>query len=257
VRVSAGLLLVAAVALGVRRWERERSAQRLRRLEIQRAMDQVRQRIARDIHDDLGAGLTEITLLSDNLTSDGNDALAMKKTGRRIGDCARALTHEMDEAVWAINPQTDTFDGLATYLNDFAQERLALAGIRCRLDTATELPNLNLSADIRHSLYRAAKEALNNAIKYSGATEVDVSIQCQGTDLSLLIQDNGRGFNQGNESKRCNGLKNMRQRLEEIGGRCEVASKLGVGTSVRFTIPGAANRILQPATNGHHAHHDL
>jgi signal transduction histidine kinase len=252
VRLLAGLLLVAAVALGVRRWELERSKQRLRRLEIQRAMDEVRQRIARDIHDDLGAGLTEITLLSDNLTSDGHDAQAMKKTGRRIGDCARALTHEMDEAVWAINPQTDTIDGLATYLNDFAQERLALAGIRCRLNTAVELPNLDLSADVRHSLYRAAKEALNNAIKHSGATEVDVTIECRESDLSLHLQDNGHGFDLRQEFKRGNGLKNMRQRLEEIGGRCEIASQTGAGTSVCFTIPGVANRVLHPSRNGHH-----
>jgi signal transduction histidine kinase/streptogramin lyase len=252
VRVLAGLVCVAGVALGVRHWEFERSKQRLRQLEIQRAMDEVRQRIARDIHDDLGAGLTEITLLSDNLTNDGNEAHTMKKTVRRIGDCARALTHEMDEAVWAINPQTDTVEGLATYLNDFAQERLALAGIRCRLNTAAELPNLDLSADVRHSLYRAAKEALNNAIKYSGATEVDLTIECRGSELSLHIQDNGRGFDPQQEFKRGHGLKNMRQRLKEIGGRSEIASNIGGGTSVRFTIPGVTNRVLHSSSNGHH-----
>jgi signal transduction histidine kinase/ligand-binding sensor domain-containing protein len=251
VRVLAGLLLVAGVALGVWRWERARSKQRLRQLEIQRAMDQVRQRIARDIHDDLGSGLTEITLLSDNLTSDGHDAQATKETVRRIGDCARALTHAMDEVVWAVNPRTDTLESLATYLNDFAQERLALAGIRCRLNTAAELPNLDLSADIRHSLYRAAKEALNNAIKYSGATEVAVTIESRGNDLSFLIQDNGRGFDPQQQCKRGNGLKNMRQRLEEIGGRCEMASQIGAGTSVCFTIPGTAHRVVPPSSNGH------
>jgi signal transduction histidine kinase/ligand-binding sensor domain-containing protein len=251
VRALAGLMFVAAVALLVWNWERARSQQRLRQLEIQRAMDQVRQRIARDIHDDLGSGLTEITLLSDNLTNNGNDAQAMKKTVRHISDRARTLTRQMDEVVWAINPQTDTLDSLATYLNDFAQERLALAGIRCRLNTAAELPNLRLSADIRHSLYRAAKEALNNAIKYSGATEVAVTIESRGDDLSFLIQDNGCGFDPHQQFKRGNGLRYMRQRLEEIGGRCEMASKMGVGTSVCLTIPSAAHRVCHPSHNGH------
>jgi signal transduction histidine kinase/ligand-binding sensor domain-containing protein len=243
VRVAAGILFAAGLALGGRRWERERSKQRLRRMEIQRAMDQVRQRIARDIHDDLGSGLTEITMLSDNLTSDGGDPQSTRKTVRRIGDCARALTHTMDEVVWAINPQTDTFESLATYLSGIAQERLALAGIRCRLNTDPDLPNLDLSADIRHSLYRAAKEALNNAIKYSGASEVSVSIEYRGGELLLLIHDNGRGFDQNETLKRGAGLKYMAQRLTEIGGRCEIVSNLGAGTSVRFTIPVTARAV--------------
>jgi signal transduction histidine kinase/ligand-binding sensor domain-containing protein len=251
VRLMAGFLFMAGITLGVWRWERARSEQRLRQLEIQRALDQVRQRIARDIHDDLGSGLTEITLLSDNLTSDGNDAQANIQTVRRIGDCARALTHEMDEVVWAINPRTDTLESLATYLNDFAQERLALAGIRCRLNTSAELPNLHLSADIRHSLFRAAKEALNNAIKYSGASEVVVTIESRANDLLLLIQDNGCGFDPLRQLKRGNGLKNMRQRLEEIGGRCDLVSKPGAGTSVCFSIPGVADRVYHPSPNGH------
>jgi signal transduction histidine kinase/ligand-binding sensor domain-containing protein len=245
VRVAAGILFAVGVAFGGRRWERERSKQRLRRLEIQRAMDQVRQRIARDIHDDLGSGLTEITMLSDNLAGDGNDAQATRNTVRRIGDCARALTHSMDEVVWAINPQTDTFESLATYLNVIAQERLALAGIRCRLNTDADLPNLDLSADIRHSLYRAAKEALNNAIKYSGATEVSVTIDYRGSELSVVIQDNGRGFDPNEPFRRGAGLKYMGQRLAEIGGRCEIISQIGAGTSVRFTIPVAARPVTQ------------
>src|SRR5262249_19103874 len=141
VRVTTGVLFVAAIALGVWSWEKARSQRRLRELEIQGAMDQVRQRIARDIHDDLGSGLTEITLLSDNLRLDMRDLMDGKKTVERIAARARSLTHEMDEVVWAINPSTDTLEGLVTYLHDFAQERLALAGIRCRLNTATELPN--------------------------------------------------------------------------------------------------------------------
>lgn len=242
-RVLAILLFAAAVALTVGGWERHRSQQRLRQLEFQRAMDLVRQRIARDIHDDLGSGLTEITLLGDNMARNGHDQQTMQKTIRRISDRARSLTRQMDEVVWAINPQTDTLESLATYLNDFAQERLALAGIRCRLETAAELPNLCLTADIRHNLYRAAKEALNNAIKYSGATEVAVTIESRGTALVFIIRDNGCGFDPQQPLKRGNGLKYMQQRLEEIGGRCEMTSQPGGGTSVCFFVSFATHRI--------------
>jgi signal transduction histidine kinase/ligand-binding sensor domain-containing protein len=252
VRLGAILLFVAAIAFGVWRWEKARSRRRLRQLEIQRAMDQVRQRIARDIHDDLGSGLTEITLLSDNLRVDMNDPQAGARTVERIAARARALTHEMDEVVWAINPRTDTLESLVTYLNDFAQERLTLAGIRCRLNTAAELPNMELSADIRHSLYRAAKEALNNAIKHAGPTEVAVTIELRANNVLFIIQDNGRGFDPRQHFKRGNGLQIMRQRLEEIGGSCEVRSETGSGTSISFTIPIAKNGALQLSTNGHH-----
>jgi signal transduction histidine kinase len=252
VQVFSGFLCVAAIAVGVWRWERIRLQRRLRELEIQRATDEVRQRIARDIHDDLGSGLTEITLLSDDLlTGDGDEGESISdnnqnanavqpspflQTIRRIGSRARALTHEMDEVVWAINPRTDTLESLATYLNDFAQEHLTLAGIRCRLNTAAELPNLELSSEVRHSLYRAAKEALNNAIKYSGATEVAITIEPQGNHLVIIIADNGRGFDL-RQLKRGNGLNIMRHRLDEIGGHCEIDSRLGAGTSVHFTVP--------------------
>jgi signal transduction histidine kinase/ligand-binding sensor domain-containing protein len=279
VQVLAGLLAVGAIAAGVWRWERLRSQRRLRELEVQRATDEMRQRIARDIHDDLGSGLTEITLLSDNLLSGERDEgrnmkdedrnangippstlilqpSSFLQTVRRIGSRARALTHEMDEVVWAINPRTDTLESLATYLNDFAQERLALAGIRCRLNTPVELPNLELSSEVRHSLYRAAKEALNNAIKYSGASEVAITIEAHGKHLVFMIEDNGRGFD-ARQLKRGNGLKIMRHRLEEIGGRCEIHSRPGEGTSIRFSIPSATNNhTSRSQKNGKASDHD-
>jgi signal transduction histidine kinase/streptogramin lyase len=251
VRISAGVMLIVAIAFGVRWWEKSRSQRRLRQLEMQRALDQVRQRIARDIHDDLGSGLTEITLLSDNLRMDLQRPGLGEKTVERIATRARALTHEMDEVVWAINPHTDTLESLVTYLNDFAQERLALAGIRCRLNTATELPDVELPSDVRHSLYRAAKEALNNAIRHAAPSEVAITIEPHNGSLVFTIQDDGRGFDPEQHFKRGNGLRNMQHRLEEIGGSCTIQSRLGGGTSVCLTIPRAPHHVASQSTNGH------
>ena len=252
VRFIAGLLLVAGISFSVWRWEKARSQRRLHQLEIQRALDQSRQRIARDIHDDLGSGLTEIILLSDNLRADGNVRNIFENAVQRIGARARSLTHEIDEVVWAINPRTDTLEALVTYLNDFAQERLALAGIRCRLNTSLELPDLKLPADIRHNLYRAAKEALNNAIKHAHPAEVIITIEPRGNNLLFIIRDDGHGFDMQPQLKRGNGLENMRQRLAEIGGSCEIQSSPGSGTAICFTIPISA-RAPRSSTNGHHA----
>lgn len=237
VRLLGGLVVTGVVALSVWRWERARSQRHLRELQMQRAMENVRHRIARDIHDDLGSGLTEITLLCDNLRVDGNDPETVQETVRRIAECARALTRQIDEVVWAINPRTDTLEGLVTYLNEYAQGTLAMAGIRCRLNTAPELPNMELPTNVRHSLFRAAKEALNNSIKHAHPTEVTITIEPRGDKLVLLIQDNGHGFDPNAGAKRGNGLKNIRQRVEEIGGTCTIQSAIGAGTSVCLTIP--------------------
>jgi signal transduction histidine kinase len=175
----------------------------------------------------------------------------VEKTVQRIAARARALTHEMDEVVWAVNPRTDTLESLVTYLNDFAQERLTVAGIRCRLNTAAELPNMELSADIRHSLFRAAKEALNNAIKHARPSEVAITVEPRADSLLFSIQDNGRGFDPQQHFKRGNGLKIMHQRLEEIGGSCAVQSTIGSGTSVCFTIPIAGNHASRLSKNWH------
>ncbi len=250
VRVVGGLVLIGSVAISVWRWERIRSHRRMRKLEIQRAMESVRHRIARDIHDDLGSGLTEISLLCDNLRLDGDDPATVQTTVQRIAERARVLTHQIDEVVWAINPHTDTLEGLVTYLNEYAQGALTMAGIRCRLNTAPELPHLELPTHVRHSLFRAAKEALNNSVKHARPTEVTITIEPRNNELVFLIQDNGCGFDTNDTLKHGNGLKNIRQRLEEIGGRCKIESAIGQGTSVCLTIPISHN-----STNGSSFNH--
>lgn len=241
-RIVVGAALAGTIALGAWRWERARSDRRVRQLEIQRAMDMVRQRIARDIHDELGSGLTEIALLCDNLSADCNDPALTRRTGQRIAKRARALTRQIDEVVWAINPRTDTLESLVTYLNEYAQEQLTAAGIRCRLNTAQELPNIELPTDVRHNVFRAAKEALNNSIKHAHATEVAITIESRGKNLLVMIQDNGCGFDAQGEFTRGNGLRNIRQRLEEIGGASTIQSAIGSGTCVCLTIRIQADR---------------
>src|SRR5262249_6021874 len=146
--------------------------------------------------------------------------------------------------VWAVNPHHDTLDSLATYLGRFAQGFLAGAHIRCRLDVPIQLPGWPLTAEIRHNLFLAFKEALNNAVKHSKTTEVRISIEIGHTSFGLLLEDFGCGFvaekpQNGDETRPGggNGLLNMRQRLDEIGGKCEIRSAPGSGTKVSFFVP--------------------
>jgi signal transduction histidine kinase len=236
VRIAGALALLAAVAAAVWRVEQVKSRRRLEALEAQRAMDQERQRIARDIHDDLGSGLTEIIMVSDHLHEDLAQTPASGERIRDISDRARALTRAMDEVVWAINPHDDTLESLITYLNDFAQEHLTLAGVRYRLDAPVDLPELSLSAETRHNLYLASKEALNNAARHADASEVWMRLHLNGSNFSLCIEDNGKGFDPSKPQDRGYGLRNMRKRLEDVGGSCEVRNLPGSGMQVKFLL---------------------
>jgi signal transduction histidine kinase len=244
VQVFSLLLLLATVAGIAWRVEWARSRRRLEHLELQRAMSEERQRIARDIHDDLGSGLTEIIMEGDHLREHFPQTPASEDRIRSIAARARALTRAMDEVVWSINPRNDTVESLLTYLNNFAQEYLMRSGGHCRCDAPKELSDddLPISAAARHNLYLASKEALHNIVKHAGGSEVWIRLQLGEAGFTLTIEDNGRGFDTTHQTTSGHGLQNMRQRLENIGGRCEIASTPGVGTTVKFFVAVAPQK---------------
>ena len=236
-RSVAALLLIAGVALTVRRVERWKAQLRVERLEQQHAVEHERSRIARDIHDDLGANLTQIVFLSQRAEAAHDDTKEASHWLRLIPTTARRTIQSLDEIVWAINPKHDSLESLANYLSQFASDHLNLAGIRCRLDVPTVLPALQLSAELRHNLVLATREAIQNVVAHASATEVQVSLQLDHDLLSIMITDNGHGFDIRQVSQEGNGLHNMRRRLEEIGGEAGVDTEVGKGTTIRLTVP--------------------
>jgi signal transduction histidine kinase len=248
--VFSAATIMAAAGAGVHLDGRRRLRRRLERLERQRAVERERSRIARDIHDDLGASLTRISLLSDTISTDLVSPPQAGEALGRIFATSRELVEALDEIVWAVNPRFDTLDSLASYLGDFAQDLLKTASIRCRLDMPVHLPVRPLTTEVRHNLFLAFKEALNNVLKHAAATEVRVSLALEADSLVLSVEDNGKGFAPpaaapGSPSRTTgaasgSGLINMRQRLAEIGGRCEIQSAPGGGAKVRFTVPFSA-----------------
>jgi signal transduction histidine kinase/ligand-binding sensor domain-containing protein len=240
--VAAAGLLTAGISLVLRR----RVRRRLEQLEKQRALERERARIARDIHDDLGASLTRITMLSQTVRGEVEGQPQAMQEVDQIYQTARDLTRAMDEIVWAVNPRHDTLESLVNYLGRFAQSFTSTAGIRCRLDVPISLPEWSLTAEIRHNVFLVLKEALNNVVRHASATEVRVTLEIQPDGFTLTIADNGRGFQLAPassppaDSARVlpgNGLANMRKRLDDIGGQCEWLTAPGEGTRVRITVP--------------------
>jgi signal transduction histidine kinase len=235
---------IAAAAIGSVVWlaTRRRMRRKLERLERQQAVERERARIAKDIHDDLGASLTRITLLSQSARGELDHPAMAATSLDRIYGIARELTRAMDEIVWAVNPKHDTLDSLVSYLGRFAQDFLAAANVSCRLDVSPQLPAWPLMAEVRHNLFLAFKEALHNAVKHAGATEVQVSLVLHAPTFVLAVEDNGRGFApedpaRSNRFVHGNGLSNMQRRLTEIGGLCQIQSIPGSGTRIHFIVP--------------------
>ncbi len=217
------------------------STQKLQRqlaaLRQQEALERERARIARDLHDQLGANLTQVALLGELAESDKNLPNEVASHARQISQTARDTTHALDEIVWTVNPANDTLDGLINYVCKYAQEYLALAGLRYRLEVPSQLPPVPISPELRHNVFLAAKEAVNNVVKHSGASSAWLRLRLEPDRFVLEIEDDGRGLPPQLDKKGRNGLRNMRKRMEEIGGQFALRPGAQAGTLVSLAAP--------------------
>jgi signal transduction histidine kinase len=239
-----GAFTLAVIAI-VRYVSFRRLHRRLRVLEQQAALQKERARIAKDIHDDLGGDLTQIAFLGELAQQDRSDPEKAAERVARISTTARQAVRSLDEIVWAVNPRNDTLAHLIEYSGQFALDYLRTAGIRCRLDFPEQSPPHELSTDLRHNLFLAIKEALHNIVKHAGAKEVWLRASFNNGGLDMSVEDNGCGFEVAPDNALADGLRNMRQRLADIGGECRIESQPGAGTKVKLHLPWP-----QTVTNG-------
>jgi signal transduction histidine kinase len=231
-RVLVGVAVIGLVAGAVRYVVTRRLRQKMVQLARQQAVERERARIAKDIHDDLGANLTLIAVLGD---------LAKKeKTSERIekmASTARQSVKSLDEIVWAVNPRNDTLAHLIDYTGQFAVDYLRAAGVRCLLDVPEHAPVREVPTNIRHNVFLVVKEALQNIVKHAQATAVWLRISATDEGFKIVIEDNGQGFDSSPDDALADGLRNMRQRMEEIGGTYQMRSQVGKGTEIIVEVP--------------------
>jgi signal transduction histidine kinase len=197
-----------------------------------------RSRIARDLHDDLGANLTQIGLLSELTRRELEHPKRARELLDNVFDAAHALARQLDAAVWAINPSNDSLDSLVQYLCKYAQEFRSLADIRCRLDVAMDLPNYALSSLQRHNLFLAVKEAINNVVRHAGASIVILRVNIENNTSIFEIEDDGVGISEQPENEGHDGLGNMPLRMKQLGGEFfRMTGKGGKGTIIRLSMP--------------------
>jgi signal transduction histidine kinase len=238
------------VALSAFAWVgvlRRKVAVRTHELEIQihkrqladrrREIEQERARVAQDLHDDLGAGLTEVNMLTTLIKS---PAISPEEKSRYLGDLSETARHmvtSLDEIVWAVNPRNDTTASLASYFGSYAQRLLDLASVSCGLDIEEDLPDYPLDPKFRQELFLALKEALTNVVRHAQASRVWLRISVRGKELRVELSDDGSGFDLTERQAGADGIANMRSRLKSMGGQCEIISNGQKGTTVQFHAP--------------------
>ena len=200
-------------------------------------LQQERARIARDIHDDIGARMTQLVLHGEVAQSELREGSEAQLHLIQICEEARGLLSTMDEILWAVNPKRDTVRDFAAYVCNYAQEFLKPTQIQCRFELDPEMSASDFNLPLRRSLLMAIKETLTNTVKHSAATELHLQIQWQGQRLNVVVRDNGRGFDPAIIKSQRNGMTNMAQRMAELGGSCLVTSQPGQGCRVEFSIP--------------------
>lgn len=238
---SAGLLV--AIVGAARYAENRRMKRRLSRLERENALERERTRIARDLHDEMGAKLCRISFLSEHAGRLDSSSGELKEQIATIAGDSRDLLNSLDEIVWVVNPQNDTLEHAASYITQYAENYFQGTGVACELQVPAEIPHLPVSSQTRHHLFLAVHEALTNVLKHSGADLVKVAISCEDSWLRIRVDDNGKGFAPpapGPEGTPAddsgNGLLNMRQRMADIGGECRIESAPGRGTGIQFLL---------------------
>jgi ligand-binding sensor domain-containing protein/signal transduction histidine kinase len=235
----AGAAVLGLVAGAVYYVSTQKLQRQLSGLRQQEALEQERSRIARDIHDQLGANLTQVSLLGELLEGDKDHPEEVTAHAKQISQTALETSRALDEIVWTVNPRNDTLDGLVNYICKYAQDYLTVAGLSYRLDVPAQLPNAPISPEVRHNVFLASKEAITNVVRHAHASSAWLRLKLEPGRFTLEIEDDGRGP-AGTKEERAqtrNGLRNMGKRMEDVGGNFEIGPAPERGTLVRLTAP--------------------
>lgn len=227
--------ITAATVGGARYLEWQKMRREMLQLKAQQTLERERLRIAHDIHDDLGARVTQISLVSAMSQENGAYPEKARADFDRISRMSRELVSALYETVWAVSPENDNLDALGNYLCQMVNQLCEQSRIRCRFDML-ELPReIQVSSQIRHNITMAIKEAVHNVIKHAKASEVILRMTFNENELAMVVQDDGCGFDLAKNFSG-HGLGNMKRRLEGVGGTCAIESRAGQGTTVLMRL---------------------
>jgi signal transduction histidine kinase len=233
-RSLAILLMIGFIFIVLRFYYRRKMEKKMAFLERQQAIEKERTRIATDMHDDLGAGLSRIKFLSEMISIKKQQHQPVEEEISKIREYSHEMIDKMGEIVWALNEKNDTLSDLLAYTRAYTVEYLSQNGIDCKVETPDHFPADFVSGEFRRNIFLTIKEALHNVVKHSKATEVQFSISINH-QLAIRLKDNGTGFDKNKIRQFSNGLANMENRIRAIGGSIEFINENG--TVIKIIIP--------------------
>ncbi|HXI94056.1 MAG TPA: two-component regulator propeller domain-containing protein, partial [Blastocatellia bacterium] len=208
-------------------------------------LERVRTRIATDLHDDIGSGLSQIALISEVVRRRVNrDDPPVRESLAQIAGSSRELVDSMSDIVWAVDPRKDHLSDLTQRMRRFASEVFTARDIAFRFHERAEAEDAKLSADVRRQVFLIFKESVNNIVRHSGCKEADIEFRFEHGWLTLKVSDDGKGFDSEEESDG-HGLMSMRERAKALGGDLEVISHNGDGTTVMLRVAVSRRSVLQ------------
>ena len=229
------LAIIGLIFLGVRFYiNRKLELQRVM-LEKKQAIEKERTRIATDMHDDLGAGLSQIKFLSESIGMKRQKHLSIEEDVSSIRNFSDEMIDKMGEIVWALNEKNDTLSDLLSYTRSYAVDYLGQNGIKCHVEEPEHIPQIDVSGEFRRNMYLTVKESLHNVVKHAQASDVFVKIEI-GKWLTIKIRDNGIGINNSTPGQFSNGLTSMRNRMKELSGSFEIVSKDGTEVTIKAPL---------------------
>lgn len=233
-RALVGLLITGLLITGIRLYYRRKLEKERSLLEKQQAIEKERTRIATDMHDELGAGLSRIKFLSQSLSDKEINNEMVKADLEKITGYSDEMTEKMGEIVWALNEKNDTLADLVAYTRSYAVEYLSGHDIQCKADTPLHLPGTFIAGEIRRNIFLTVKECLHNIVKHANATQVFFSVELNGA-IRIVIHDNGKGIDWNNQRAFSNGIQNIKKRMSEIKGSADFLNDRG--TRVLLVVP--------------------
>jgi signal transduction histidine kinase/ligand-binding sensor domain-containing protein len=233
--VSAALLTV--LIFWVRYISLRNLKEKLLRLEKDQAIEKERNRISKDMHDDLGSGLTKIAIMSEVVKKQIHEPEKAKQQLENISATSRELVDNLQDIIWILNPKNDTLENLAAYIREYTLKFFEPFGVEIQFHYPENFSHIQLSEETRRNIFLTVKEIFNNIAKHAWCNTVQVTIIYSSTEINLTIKDDGKGFDLNNVRQFGNGLINMQNRIEQIGGKYEIVSEQNKGTKTKIEIP--------------------
>lgn len=212
-----------------------RSIQLKRKLEKQQAIAQERKRISADLHDDIGSGLSKISLLSEKMKREAQSPQA-KAEALKIADTSHELSENISEIIWALNSKNDYLENLVAYIRRYAGEYFENSPVSLKMNVPRKIPSLPITAEVRRNIFYTVKEALHNIVKHSKATRAELTVAINNNRFAVIISDNGKGIPEGELNRFGNGLSNMKTRMKHANGDLNIQNHNGTTITLSLTV---------------------